>query len=147
MILRFAWVVALCGASLVGPQAHAAESLRPRLYEVTTETMMPHLEDNLRYATTHENRCLSEQELFDAFPVLDHASLKGCRLEADERRAEAASYRLVCAGGHGTTGNAEWRIEAQRITGTLHVKLGGKNMTFYQRTTAVPLGECVPQAK
>jgi hypothetical protein len=138
--------VLICCAFMC-PQARAAESLPPRLYEVTTETMMPNLEENLRYATTRQNRCLSRQELTSAFPVLSHASLNGCRLEEENRREEAASYLLVCDGGHGTTGTAEWRLDAQRITGTLHVRLGGKNMTFYQRITATALGECLPEPK
>lgn len=131
----------------MGPPARAAESMPPRLYDVTTETMMPHLEENLRYATTRQNRCLSGQELFAAFPVLSHASMQGCRLDEESRGDEAISYVLVCAGGHGTTGSAQWRLDAQRMTGTLHVRLGGKNMTFYQRVTATVLGECGSDAK
>lgn len=38
-----------------------------RLYEITTETGMPHLENNLRYADTREKRCLSQQDLATAF--------------------------------------------------------------------------------
>jgi hypothetical protein len=146
-----ALMVAFCGAltscALICPPARASESMPPRLYEVATETMMPHLEENLRYATTRQNRCLSRQELSSAFPILSHPSLEGCKLEEENRREEAVSYVLVCDGGHGTTGTAEWRLDAHRITGTLHVKLGGKNMTFYQRITATPVGECVPAAK
>jgi hypothetical protein len=52
------------------------------------------------------------------------------------------AYTLTCEAGHGTTGEATWRIEEQRIRGTLNVKLGGKNMTFYQRVTALPVGSC-----
>jgi hypothetical protein len=52
------------------------------------------------------------------------------------------SYVLACEGGHGTTGQAVWDIDANRVRGTLNVKLGGKNMTFYQRITAVPRGRC-----
>jgi hypothetical protein len=129
-------------APLLGSLALASEPLPSGLYEITVETNMPHLEENLRYATTHETRCLRQQDLSTAFPVLQHASLKDCRLEPERRADDAASYRLVCDGGHGTTGNATWTLDAHRITGTLHVKLGGKNMTFSQRWTAVPLGQC-----
>lgn len=63
----------LCGLLtfplLVCPHAGASESMPPRVYEVTTETGMPHLEENLRYATTREKRCLSHQELSSAFPI------------------------------------------------------------------------------
>jgi len=117
-----------------------------RLYEVTTETGMPHLEENLRYTTTHEKVCLTHQVLAAAFPILDHPALRGCRLRNEVRLGDTLSYTLAytlaCEGGHGTTGEASWQIEAQRIRGTLNVKLGGKNMTFYQRVTALPLGNC-----
>jgi hypothetical protein len=135
-------------AALAGPvsPAPAAEMLPPRLYQVTTETGMPHLEDNLRYATTRERRCLTRQALATAFPVLAHAALAGCSLDHETRQGETVSYVLSCDGGHGTTGEAHWRLGPATIAGTLQVKLGGKNMTFYQRVTATPLGDCRPEA-
>jgi len=116
--------------------------LAARLYDVTTETGMPHLEENLRYATTHERRCLTEQSFSTAFPILQHPALKGCRLDQQKREGDVISAALICEGGHQTTGEAVWLIGEHQITGTLHVKLGGKNMTFYQRVTAIPVGEC-----
>ena len=44
-----------------------------------------------------------------------------------------------------TAGAAAWRIGEQRLRGTLTVKLGGKNMIFYQRVTAKPLGACAAE--
>ena len=119
-----------------------SQAMPAHFYEVTTETGMPHLEENLRYTTTREKVCLTHQSLTTAFPVLDHPALRGCRLQDELRQGNVVSYTLVCEGGHGTTGQAVWHMEAKRITGTLNIKLGGKNMTFYQRVTAVPLGEC-----
>jgi hypothetical protein len=114
-----------------------------RLYEVVTETGMPHLEENLRYAVTRENRCLAGDDLASAFPILKSASLADCKLRHESRRGDAISYLLTCDGGHGTTGNASWRVGEQSIVGTLSVKLGGKNMTFFQRVTARPVGKCL----
>lgn len=119
-----------------------SEPMSPRAYELTVETWMPHLEESLRYATTREQRCLNPRELYFAFPILSHASLKGCRLDQEGRHDDIVSYRLGCEGGRGTTGVARWHLGPLRIQGTLDVKLGGKNMTFYQRVTARPLGEC-----
>jgi hypothetical protein len=120
----------------------AAELMPPGLYNVTTETGMPHLEENLRYSTTHETRCLAHQELSAAFPILKHASFKSCRLDEERRSGDLISYLLICEGGQGTTGQAVWQLAEHRIMGTLQVKLGGKNMTFYQRVTATPVGPC-----
>ena len=121
----------------------ASSALAPHFYDVTTVIAMPHLEENLRYATTHERRCLSRADLSSAaaFPVLRHVALSDCRLEAESREGDSLSYPLICEGGHGTTGSAVWRIGEHQLSGTLTVKLGGKNFTFYQRVTARLLGE------
>jgi hypothetical protein len=103
---------------------------------------MPHLEENLRYAITREAECLSQDELFVRFPVLHHVALKDCTLDPESRAAQQASFRLDCTGGHGTTGGAVWRLGEHQLRGRLDVKLGGKNMTFYQTVTALPLGDC-----
>jgi hypothetical protein len=133
----FALVLSLATVAL------ASEALPPAMYEITTETGMPHLEENLRYSTTHERRCLGAAEpLTTAFPILSHVSLKGCRLDHESRQGHTVSYLLACEGAHGTTGHATWELGRHGIIGTLHVKLGGKNMTFYQRVTAVPVGQC-----
>ncbi len=126
--------LAWCGLS----GAAFAQDSRPRPYEVVTETDMPHLEENLRYATRRERRCIDRHDLSAAFWMLGHASLQDCRLVKTGQDAGSASYRLQCNGGHGTTGDAHWQFDADRMTGTLRVRLGGKNMTFHQRITATP---------
>jgi hypothetical protein len=133
---------ALLFALAMGPLVSAIEPLPPRLYDVTTETSLPHLEENLRYSITHEKRCLAEKNFSTAFPVLAHPALSGCRLDLAERTADHVSFSLSCTTNHGTTGWARWDLGGHRITGTLQVKLGGKNMTFQQRLIAEPVAEC-----
>jgi hypothetical protein len=136
----------ICTLSLIGAftavSIPASQRSPARLYEVVTQTGMPHLDENLRYAVTREHRCLTDEELASAFPILKSASLADCKLRHEGRHGDAVSYLLVCDGGHGTTGSASWRVGEQSIVGTLNVKLGGKNMTFFQRVTAKPLGRC-----
>ena len=132
----------LIASTLTSACAWAADQTPRQLYEVITETRMPHLEENLRYADTREQRCLAQDQLWSAFPVLQHAALKGCKLEQESRQQDGLSYALVCDGGKGTTGRATWQPARHQLRGTLHVKLGGKNMTFDQTVTARPLGEC-----
>jgi hypothetical protein len=120
----------------------ALELMPPGRYDVTIETGMPHLEESLRYSTTRETRCLAHQELSSAFPVLAHPSLQGCRLGDERREGEVVSYALLCKQNSATRGHAAWHLTDNRIAGTLHVKLGGKNMTLYQRVTAVFAGKC-----
>jgi hypothetical protein len=130
-------------ASLVGALACAAAAAQVQLYQVSTETGMPHLEENLRYAVRHEQRCLDPQDLSGAFWMLGEVSLQDCRLVKADADTDAATYALQCVGGHGTSGEARWHFEPARLTGTLRVRLGGKNMTFYQRIVAKPLGPCL----
>lgn len=136
--------LAILSLSLIAdsPRPHASETMPARLYEITTETGMPHLEENLRYTTTRERVCLRRQGLAVAFPILGHPALRGCSLQNEVHRGAVVSYTLACTGGHGTTGEAIWQVEERRIRGTLNIELGGKNMTFYQRVTALPLGSC-----
>jgi hypothetical protein len=134
----------LISSVLIVSSAGVAETPSPHLYEVVTETAMPHLEENLRYATTREQRCLDESELWTSFTILQYPALNDCRLEQESRQEDAVSYALVCEGGHGTTGRATWQLRRAQSIGTLNVKLGGKNMTFSQRVTATALGACSP---
>ena len=132
----------LFAAVVVSSVARACELMPPGRYEITTETGMPHLEENLRYATVRETRCVTRQELATAFPVLAHPSLKGCQLAAESRDGEVISYRLSCKRGFSTSGDAVWQLARKRVSGTLRVELGGKNMTFYQRVSAIRLSDC-----
>lgn len=129
-------------SALIAGSVSASPTTPARLYEVVTETGMPNLEENLRYAITRENRCLTSEDFASAFPVLSHASLADCKLRHERRHGDTVSYLLICDGGHGTTGNASWHVGESLMVGTLNVKLGGKNMTFFQRVTAKSLGQC-----
>ena len=123
------------------PVVSAAEPMR-RDYEVVTETGMPHLEENLRYATRIERMCVDTRELAQAFWMLRDVSLQDCKLVNVNEAPDQSLYQLKCSGGHGTTGDARWQFTPSTVSGTLNVRLGAKNMTFYQRITAKPLGEC-----
>ena len=103
---------------------------------------MPNLEENLRYATTHETVCLSPNELQQRFPILKSPALADCHLGQQSESTSGSSRLLVCANNHGTTGGVLWTTYGVRSTGTLSVRLGGKNMTLYQRVTAISRGPC-----
>jgi hypothetical protein len=129
-------------AFLLSLHVQASELFPTRLYEVTIETGMPHLEENLRYTTTHRRQCISPKDLATEFPILDHPSLDGCTLGSEVRQDDTVKFGLSCEARHGTTGTAIWHIDKQRIRGRLDVKLGGKNMTFSQTVTARVVGSC-----
>lgn len=139
---RLAAIFTVAGLGALGTVASAHDPAGPRLYDMSTETGMPHLEANLRYAVVKEKRCMNTSDLSEAFWMLRDVSLQDCKLVKAQQEEASAAYLLECTGGHGTTGDARWQFEPQGISGTLRVRLGGKNMTFFQRITAKPVGEC-----
>ncbi len=144
MTFRKPTVVLLASIVLFeGDEASIAADVAPSgLYEMRTETGMPNLEDNLHYAVVRERRCLNPQELSGAFWMTGHVSLQDCTLVRTGQTDDASTYALKCEGGHGTSGQARWQLGPDAIVGTLDVRLGGKNMTFFQRITARPVGRC-----
>lgn len=119
----------------------------PSLYEVVVQTTMPHLEENLRYTKTTSRQCLTQSALLVTFPVLAEDAFDECSLKKGAYSDTHASYRLVCPASTGTTGTAIWQFNLSHLSGTLEVKLGGKNMTFHQRVRAKRVGECAPQTE
>lgn len=118
-----------------------SQTFPPGDYDVIIETVMPHLEENLRESVKRERWCAGGKPLAEAFPVLAHETLRGCRLVDPQPVGDATRYRLACPTG-GTTGSARWSVTPGGVYGALSVKLGGKNMTFEQRVTARRLGDC-----
>jgi hypothetical protein len=80
----------LCFLAVLGPA---------RLYDVTVETGMPHLEENLRYAITRTEQCLARQDLDSVFPVLQHSSPSSvtAHLERRARRRGGLASRSFTA--------------------------------------------------
>jgi hypothetical protein len=120
----------------------SAQAVEPGRYEIVARTVMPHLEESLRYATTLEQRCLRTPQLASVFPILHHPSLEGCKLGDERRHGDTILYRLLCTSPQVATGNARLDAGPGRITGILEIKMGGKNMTFAQRIELVRLGQC-----
>jgi hypothetical protein len=135
-------VVCLAAFGLFGAVARADALLRPGTYEIVVETVMPHLEENLRYATIREVRCLRSGEFASLFPIMTHGSMAGCVLRDAGDRDESVHYRLVCQQPDVASGSARLRPRPGGIDGILQVKMGGKNMTFEQRVRAAWQGDC-----
>jgi hypothetical protein len=130
---------------LVARPAMAAETESLGLYNLTIEIQMPHLDENLRYATARHAHCVDRRWLSSAFASLRYNALSDCALEHEHQQGDTVSYDLVCTSGHGTTGAATWRIGADRLFGRLNVTLGGKNMTFSEQISARRIGDCQEQ--
>jgi len=115
-------------------------SFVPGKYSVKSELVMPHLEENLRYATTSEQHCLSQQKASFFFPILKHVSFTDCVLTAKE--SESAVFDLTCINPEAATGTARFVISEKLFRATLDIKMGGKNMKFSQRTSGQRIGPC-----
>jgi hypothetical protein len=133
--------VPLLSAALWTPNQATTDAL----YEINTEMLMPHLEENLRYAITRGRRCVRSKAVEAFFPILQHQSLNGCKLGAGNRSHDGMYYPLICDGGQETTGAAELHTVADGIHGVLEIQMGGKNMTFSQRVEAMRQGDCDSQ--
>lgn len=132
----------LACAALAGPSGVA-----PGAYHVTRETVLPHLEEALRYATTRETLCLSTQPADVLFPLLEHPAFAGCTLQPAPAPADAAGvadqhWALHCSNAGAASGEASLRTEPGRFTAVLQVKMGGKNMTLSQRVQGARRGGC-----
>jgi hypothetical protein len=127
----------LCGASLAAPV-----SVPSGLYAVTAETLLPHLEENLRYATTVTRRCLGTQDATTLFPLLAHEAFAGCTLAPEPGTADETRFTLRCHNPEAATGAARFTFGDREFRALLDIKMGAKNMTLSQRITAPRLGPC-----
>jgi hypothetical protein len=137
----------VAAAALAAFSAAAAEpgvTLAPGHYDVVAQTVLPNLEESLRYATTRSRRCLGNEPADTLFPILLHPAFAGCTLVRQEGRRDEWNFTLTCSNPEAASGSATLLIEAQRFDATLDLKMGGKNMTLSQRVSGTRRGECPP---
>jgi hypothetical protein len=116
--------------------------LSPGTYELTVETLLPHLEENLRYATTRQRLCLGTQDAATLFPILRHAAFTGCALSGGQLIEGRLEYTLACKNPQAASGFAQLSVSPARVDGVLEIKMGGKSMTLSQRITGPRVGAC-----
>jgi hypothetical protein len=115
-------------------------------YDLTTETVLPHLEEALRYATTREHQCLRAADATALFPLLRHQAFTGCALVPDGDAIDGLHFTLSCANREAASGSAVFDVDAAQVTAVLNLKMGGKNMTLSQRLHGPRLGPCAESA-
>ena len=141
-------LVGVCCALAAAAAALGAEStftVRPGVYRITTETVLPHLEESLRYATTLTEPCLGTQEVSSLFPLLRHATFAGCVLTDGEFSGEQSVYVLACRNPQAASGTATLSTDGGTLIGVLQLKIGGKNMTLSQRARGPRVRACASQ--
>ena len=134
-------VVMLCTSAAAQALPDRLE-VTPGLYRVTAQTVLPHLEENLRNAVVVEQQCLGASSAALLFPLLRHQAFAGCTLSGRALRDGAQVFLLTCANREAASGQARLIESPALLEGVLDVKMGGKNMTLAQRVRAERLGAC-----
>jgi len=138
---RRLWIVALMSPFLACNVA-AQVPIPPGGYDVTAETVLPHLEEALRYATTHTRECLREPDATRLFPLLLQPSFVGCQLVPAETAGDKLRFVLRCANPEAATGSAVFTVSQHKFSAVLKLKMGGKNMTLSQKLTGTRVRSC-----
>ena len=139
------FLAGLLAAVALSLHAGAPVAVRPGEYDLTTETVLPHLEEALRYATTRTRQCLGEPDATRMFPLLRHPAFAGCELLAPREAQDGLHFMLVCANPEAASGSAVFEFEPNAMSAVLELKMGGKNMTLSQRLHGPRVGPC-PQS-
>lgn len=111
-------------------------------YDLTTQTVLPHLEEALRYATTRTRQCLREPDVTIFFPLLQHQAFSGCSLVPSTGINDGLSFTLRCTNPEAASGSAVFEVGATYVSAVLELKMGGKNMTLSQRLYGPRVGPC-----
>ncbi len=141
-VFRARWLAGLFAAMCLSAQGAERVAVPPGEYDLTAQTVLPHLEEALRYATTHERRCLREPDPTGLFPLLLHPAFAGCALVPDAQAGDGLHFSLRCANPEAASGSAVFAPGADSLSAVLELKMGGKNMTLSQRLHGPRVGPC-----
>lgn len=141
-LARGCWLAGLLAAAWLA--AHATERLAVPSgeYELKAQTVLPHLEEALRHATTRARRCLHAPDATGVFPLLVHPAFAGCRLVPDAQAGDGLHFSLRCQNPEAASGSAVFAMDGDHLSAVLQVKMGGKNMTLSQRLHGTRVGPC-----
>ena len=118
-----------------------SKELAPGLYQLETQTIMPHLEE-MRQKKQLSTICIVDAHIKQLFPIMRQPGLKDCYFQRYAEEKDATFFLLRCEGLNGAEGKAKIKTGTGRIKASLDAKLGGKNMTFTQKIIAERLGTC-----
>jgi len=136
-------LASLLAAMSLSANAAAVVALTPGEYDLTIQTVLPNLEEPLRYATIRAHQCLREPDATGIFPLLRHQAFAGCRLVPDADVGDDVRFTLVCKNPEAATGSAAFEVGATYVSAVLELKMGGKNMTLSQRLYGPRVGPCL----
>ena len=138
---RRPWILTLM-SPLLASSVSAQVPITPGEYDVTAETVLPHLEEALRYATTRTRECLREPDATRLFPLLLQTAFAGCHLIPAASVGDKLRFVLRCANSEAATGLAVFSVSHYKWSADLQLKMGGKNMTLSQKLSGTRVGSC-----
>lgn len=136
------WLAGLIVAASQAGWAGAPVAIPPGEYELTAQTVLPHLEEALRYATTRSRQCLRQPDATVLFPLLRHPAFAGCSLVPAAQARDGLHFDLHCANPQAASGSAVFEVGSAQLSALLELKMGGKNMTLSQRLHGPRVGPC-----
>jgi hypothetical protein len=141
---RFVILVASGAAVLLAATGSGAADLllTPGLYQVEVRIGAPNVQDAaLPQVLT---RCIRPDDLKSgqAFFVLSDNPLKRCQLVDYQATADAALYRIVCAGQNRGSAVGVFDTKGTSYRGTIRMSPDGKNMTRSETQAGKRIGNC-----
>lgn len=136
---------ALVGLYLVfatGVAGHAEDKqvLVPGLYEVQMRLELPHLEDMAVSKTV--GICINGSDTRGIVVLSDNNPLSRCPPSNIHNDGHKLTFDLVCDGPNQAIASADFALGADRFDGVFRMKMGGKNMTMFERQTGRRTGAC-----
>ena len=129
---------------LAGHPEVSSANLESGLYELETQTLLPHL-DEMRRKISTATICVKKDNLKQLFPIFTQPGLRDCYFRQYAAEKDLTLFQLQCPGQNGARGRAKLERQTAGIKASLDAKLGGKNMTFTQFTRAKRVGVCKPK--
>ena len=141
---RFVILVASGVAVLLAATGSCAADLllTPGLYQVEVRIGAPNVQDAAPPQVL--TRCIRPEDLKSgqAFFVLSDNPLKRCQLVDYQATADAALYRIVCAGQDRGSAVGVFDTRGTSYRGTIRMSPDGKNMTRSETQAGKRIGNC-----
>ena len=116
--------------------------LKPGLYQVEVRIGLPNVQNAAPPLVV--TRCVGADNLKSgqAFFILSDNPLKRCQLVDYQATADAALYRIVCAGPNKGSAVGVFDTKGTSYRGTIKMNMGGKNMTMSETQAGKRIGDC-----
>jgi Protein of unknown function (DUF3617) len=129
----------------VAARAEDVPGLQPGEYQVTVSIELPHVEDTgaSRVATI----CVLQSDAHPTWGLVvlsDNNPLARCPASNVRLDGNTLTFDIICPGVNQATASARYTVSAQRFTGVIAMKMGGKNMTMTEQQVGHRIGNCKP---